>query len=699
MNIKIINEEKHSQELKLDYLGIDWLKVARSVLLSRELDRLEEEQLTPQRKVKFQFSSAGHELVQVLLAHALDHPHDAAMGYYRSRSFMLASGISPSEALAAGMARSGAPSEGRDVGVIFNKPRENGLTILPTSGDVGAQFTPIAGWAQTIIYRQRVLEETDWEGAVAAAMGGDGSVTANGFWAAMNIATTLLLPMLFLIENNNYGISTPAALQTPNGNISANLASFGNLKTLDGDGTDPIETWELISTAVDHIRKGEGPCLLHMNIPRLSGHTFIDDQAYKSEEEMAADRDRDPVNRLKKFLTEQGLTEEAWDSTLLDVKAELAQAVELAESRPEPDPSQTRRYLFYEEVPQQQGGLRTEGALIPIGSATPHPAGPRINFIDAVRRTLEVEMSINPRLLVFGEDVGVKGGVHGATMDMQSHFGSERVFDTSLSEDGIIGRAQGMALAGLLPVPEIQFRKYADPAYEQISDIGSIRWRTANRFAAPVVVRIPVGFGKNIGDPWHSVSGEAIFAHTLGWHIAYPSNASDAVGLLRTALRSDDPTLFLEHRALLDTREARQPYPGDDFSLPFGDAALLSEGDELTVITWGAMTPRCVEAGRAFQGRVTILDLRTIIPWDQEAVLESVRNTGKALIVHEDTLTAGFAGEIIAAIASQAFTYLDAPIERLGVPDVFIPFNPTLMNAVVPDAERIRQKIDEMLSY
>jgi 2-oxoisovalerate dehydrogenase E1 component len=316
-----------------------------------------------------------------------------------------------------------------------------------------------------------------------------------------------------------------------------------------------------------------------------------------------------------------------------------------------------------------------------------------------VRRTLEVEMQTNPRLLVFGEDVGVKGGVHGATLDMQAHFGPERVFDTSLSEEGIIGRASGMALAGLLPVPEIQFRKYADPAHEQISDLGTLRWRTANQFAAPLIVRIPVGFGKKTGDPWHSVSGEAIYAHTLGWRIAYPSNAEDAVGLLRSALRGDDPTFFFEHRALLDTAEGRRPYPGDNFCLPFGKAAQLTHGDELTVVTWGAMVTRCLEAAQPFAQRVAVLDMRTIIPWDQEAVLESVRHTGKILVVHEDTLTAGFAGEIISAVAGQVFTFLDAPPERLATPDIPIPYHVPSMEAVLPSVELIRSRMQALLDY
>jgi 2-oxoisovalerate dehydrogenase E1 component len=260
-----------------------------------------------------------------------------------------------------------------------------------------------------------------------------------------------------------------------------------------------------------------------------------------------------------------------------------------------------------------QGGQRPDGVLIQVNSSLPQPHGLRINFIDAVRRTMETELKINPRMLVFGEDVRGKGGVHGATLDMQRHFGPERVFDTSLSEEGIIGRSVGLALAGLLPVPEIQFRKYADPAHELITDLGTLRWRTANHFAVPVVVRIPVGYGKKTGDPWHSVTAE------------------DAAGLLRTARRGDDPTFFFEHRALLDTSEGRRPYPGDDYCLPFGKAALLTKGDELAVITWGEVVHRCLAAVKSFPGHVQIIDLRTIIPWDQEAVLEAIRGTGKGL--------------------------------------------------------------------
>lgn len=680
----------------------DWLRVARTLLLSRQLDELEVTHLTPLGKVKYQFSAGGHELAQALLAEALDHPRDAASVYYRSRPFLLANGLTAREALNAGMALTDSPSQGRDVGVVYNLPRRQRATILPASGDVGAQYTPATGWAQAAVYRATVLGDPDWQGALAAALGGDSSTAANGFWAALNIVTTLMLPYLFFIEDNGYGISVPSSLQTPGGNLAANLGSFKNLRIEQCDGSNPEETWRAIQAVVEHIRGGGGPALLRIQVARLHGHTFIDTQAYKSAEVLAEEAKRDPLPHLKAFLVQEKILSEAgWQALSDEIAQELAEALHAAKATPAPapDPEAAQRHLFFTGAAPRQGGLRPENALIPLGSVTPQPSGPRINLLDAVKRTMEHELSLNPRLLVFGEDVGVKGGVHGATSDMQHRFGAERVFDTSLNEDGIIGRAVGMALAGLLPVPEIQFRKYADPAHEQISDLGTLRWRTANNFAAPVVVRIPVGYAKKTGDPWHSVSGEAVYAHTLGWQIAYPSNAEDAVGLLRAALRGDNPVFFFEHRALLDTAEGRRPYPGDDYSLPFGRAARLAEGRELTLVTWGALAPRCLSAARQFAGRVRLLDLRTIVPWDQEQVLESVRQTGKVLVVHEDTYTNGFGAEILAVISEQAFSDLDAPPCRLATPDMPIPFNVNLMNAVIPSEDRIAKKIGELLDW
>jgi 2-oxoisovalerate dehydrogenase E1 component len=305
---------------------------------------------------------------------------------------------------------------------------------------------------------------------------------------------------------------------------------------------------------------------------------------------------------------------------------------------------------------------------------------------------------VNPKVLVFGEDVGRKGGVHLVTEGLQREFGESRVFDTSLSEEGIIGRAVGMAIAGLMPVAEIQFRKYADPAHEQLNNCGSMRWRTANRFAAPIVVRMPGGFGKDVGDPWHSLSGEVQWAHTYGWHVAYPSNSADAVGLLRSAMRGSNPTIFFEHRSLLMTSDGSARYPGDDYVVPFGRGVALTEGTDITIVTWGAMVHRVLPAAAKFSGRAEVIDLRTIAPWDRALVLESVAKTGRCLVVHEDNITAGFGAEIAAVVARETFWQLDAPVDRLAVEDVPMPYHPVLLDAVLPDADRIASRIDWLLS-
>jgi 2-oxoisovalerate dehydrogenase E1 component len=299
---------------------------------------------------------------------------------------------------------------------------------------------------------------------------------------------------------------------------------------------------------------------------------------------------------------------------------------------------------------------------------------------------------------VFGEDVGRKGGVHLVTEGLQKRFGERRVFDTSLSEEGIVGRAVGMALAGLVPVAEIQFRKYADPAAEQLNNLGTMRWRTANRFAAPLVVRMPGGFGKDVGDPWHSLSDEVRFAHAVGWQVAMPSNAADAVGLLRAAMRGENPTVFFEHRSLLMTSDGSSRYPGDDFIVPFGRATRVREGDALTLVSWGALLHRCGEAAGRFGDAVELLDLRTVAPWDRAAVLASVTKTGRCLIVHEDTLTAGFGAEVAATVARDAFWHLDAPVERLAVEDVPMPYHPVLLDAVLPSVELIAETIERVLA-
>jgi 2-oxoisovalerate dehydrogenase E1 component len=682
-----------------DVMSEYWRRVAWLTQLSRALDALEETRLVPEKKILYQFSARGHDMAQAMLGLNLTDPHDAVCGYYRSRPLLLALGVAPEEALGSSMARAGGYSGGRDIGAVFNFPNPAGASALPMCGGVGAQFTPTAGWAQAIDYHAKALKDPAWVQAIAVALGGDASVATNGFWSALTMATTLRLPMLFYIEDNGWGISVPGALQTPGADIAANLAAFSGLTVLAGDGADPAEASALIQEAVSHVRAARAPALLRLKVPRLEGHSFQDTQAYKSAETIAAEEARDPLPRLKAHLAARQIGEAEWEAIAADAAAAAEQARAKAEARPEPDPSTVARFVYSDpDESQLQGGLRATGIAVPPSTDELHPEGQRINMGAAIRRTLEGELARNPRLAVFGEDVGPKGGVHGVTLGLQEKFGAERVFDTSLSEEGIIGRAVGMALAGLMPAAEIQFRKYADPAAEQINDAGTLRWRTHNRFACPMVVRMPVGFLRS-GDPWHSQTDEARFIHAPGWKVAAPSNAEDAAGLLRAGLRGDDPVIFLEHRAMLDAAWARRPWPGDDYALPFGRAKITRAGDEITLVAWGAMVERC-EAAAQKSGRSTeVIDLRSLAPWDRVAVLASVAKTHRCLIVHEDLRTAGFGAEIAAEVADSAFLDLDAPVARLTMPDIPSPHSPILMEAVVPSVDDIAARIDELVAF
>jgi 2-oxoisovalerate dehydrogenase E1 component len=688
--------------------GVDWRRIAYHTLVSRALDDIEEatnrNRTTVPREhlVLYQFSARGHDMAQAILGTFLDHPHDAAGAYYRSRPLLLTLGLSIEDAFASPLGRSGGFSDGRDIGVVCNLPNRRGPLVLPMSGDVGSQYTPVAGWAQAITYYRDVLGDESYRGSIGVALGGEGSVATNGFWSSLTIATTLQLPMLFYIEDNGLGISVRGDMQTPGGNIASNLASFGNLLVRDGDGTDPAEAAELLGDVVRYVRSGAGPALIRLTVPRLSSHSGPDNQkGYRTDEEIAADWARDPLPKLRAHLVPAMISEEEWEELEAEVRREVDAGLAAARARPMSDPARVRRFV-YAEAPQP-GDAETFGGLASPeldalgGTDVPSEGGETLRLAEAIRRTLYHELEVNPKLLVFGEDVGRKGGVHLVTEGLQKQFGDRRVFDTSLSEEGIVGRAVGMAVAGLTPVAEIQFRKYADPATEQLNNCGTMRWRTVNRFAAPIVVRMPGGFGKDVGDPWHSLSAEVSFAHALGWQVVYPSNAADAVGLLRAAMRSRNPTIFFEHRALLMTSDGSARYPGDDYVLPLGRAAVLCEGTDLTLVTWGALVHRAIEAAGRFADRVEVIDLRTIAPWDREAVLASVRKTGRCLILHEDTLTAGFGAEIAAMLAKEAFWFLDAPVDRLAVEDVPMPYHPVLLEAVLPGVDRIAERLDSLL--
>jgi 2-oxoisovalerate dehydrogenase E1 component len=692
----------------------DWRRIAYNALVSRALDDIEEatnrnKATTPRENlVLYQFSARGHEVAESILGSLIDHPHDAASAYYRSRPLLLSLGLSIEDAFASPLGRAGGFSDGRDIGVVCNLPNRDGPIVLPMSGDVGSQYTPCAGWAQSVRYHADVLGDDTWNGAIGVVLGGEASVATNGFWSALTIATTLSLPMLFYIEDNGLGISVPGELQTPGGDIARNLTAFGNLLVRNGDGTDPAETAYLLAECVAHVRGASGPALVRLTVPRLCSHSGPDNQrGYRTDEEIAADTRRDPLPRLRSHVVPALLSEKEWAALEAEVAMDVQAGLDAARARPNPNPSTVARWVYADDAadsPEAYGGLsRTERSALG-GNASIETGTGVVRFAEAVRRALRHELEANPKVVVFGEDVGRKGGVHLVTEGLQKQFGVARVFDTSLSEEGIIGRAVGMAISGLMPVAEIQFRKYADPAAEQLNNCGTLRWRTANRFAAPIVVRMPGGFGKDVGDPWHSLSDEVRFAHAYGWQVAIPSNASDAVGLLRSAMRGANPTIFFEHRSLLMTSDGSARYPGDDYIVPFGKATVLREGSDLTLVSWGALIHRCAEAVEHVESksgrdhRVELIDLRTIAPWDRECILASVRKTGRCLIAHEDNITAGFGAEVAATLAKDAFWHLDAPVDRIAVDDVPMPYHPVLLDAVLPTVERIVARVEALLA-
>lgn len=534
-------------------IALDWRRVAYNALVSRALDDVEEAtnrnkaNVPREHLILYQFSARGHEVAQCILGGMINHRHDAASAYYRSRPLLLSLGLSIEDALAGPLGRSGGFSDGRDIGVVCNFPNPNGPIVIPMSGDVGSQYTPCAGWAQAVVHHREVLGDAGYAGAMGVVLGGEASVATNGFWSALTMATTLKLPMLFYIEDNGLGISVRSDMQTPGADIAKNLESFANLFIRNGDGTDPDESSRLIGECVAHVRSGAGPALVRLTVPRMCSHSGPDNQrGYRTDAEIEADTKRDPMPRLRNFLVPARLSDGEWSALEKEVERDVAAALEGARSRPAPLAETVGRFVYADETADEAyGGLSRDERSALGGSDSVQNVGEMLRFAEAVRKTLARELEVNPKVVVFGEDVGRKGGVHLVTEGLQRKFGEARVFDTSLSEEGIVGRAVGMAISGLMPVAEIQFRKYADPAAEQLNNCGTMRWRTNNRFAAPIVVRMPGGFGKDVGDPWHSLSDEVRFAHAYGWQVAMPSNASDAVGLLRAAMRSANPTIFL----------------------------------------------------------------------------------------------------------------------------------------------------------
>jgi len=631
---------------------MDWGKVAYFCLLSRFMDLKEKSERLP-----MSFPAMGHELVQVLTALFMEHEKDSASVYYRSRPLVLALCMKPEDIFYANMGR------GRDVGMMYYL-REK---ILPTVGDVGGQFPKAVGWAQAIRYK-------GWDGAVAVAMGGDGSIASSGFWSALNIATTLNLPMVFVIEDNGWGIGVPSYLQTPGGNIAENLRSFKNLTVLEGRGYIPEETYRVLKDGFEIARKN-GAVLIRFEVARIEGHSISDRQEYRSREEIEKTREKDPIVYLRSLV-------ENWEELESKAKADVERAWEEAKKR-EGERRNLKKYIFFE-------GEFAQGDKVREFKMNKHS---KMKMALTIRKAMEEALEENEDVLIFGEDVGLKGGIYGITRGLIERFGERRVFDTSLNELGIVGRAEGMAYAGLKPIAEIQFRKYADEARQAIHNIGFVRWRTNNAFSAPIILRMPVGFLRGISDPWHSFSAEQEFLHMFGWKIAYPSNAEDAYYLLKEALSMNDPVIFLEHRELYFSKLAEREISE---YLPFGKCRVVKSGNSLTIVSWGYTLYEALEGVKDMD--VEVIDLRTLKPWDEELVFESVKKTGRLLVVHEDSLTCGFGAEIVSRVVEETFESLKIAPRRLAVPDVPIPFSQELFNLAYPASDKIRKVVEEMLS-
>jgi 2-oxoisovalerate dehydrogenase E1 component len=682
----------------------------RTMLLSRRLDD-RELQLKNQSLSYFQISGAGHEAVQVAAGLALRRGHDWVFPYYRDRALCLTLGLTAGDMLLNAVgARDDPNSGGRQMPTHWSSPT---LRIVSPSSACTTQCLHAVGAAEAGELLPRLVgigsDSPSLDGEVTLVTLGDGQTSGGEFWESLNTACTGRLPVVYLVEDNGYAISVPVEVQTPGGDISELLESFPGLHVIRVDGTDGVASFRAMSEAVAWARGRSGPALVHARVTRPYSHSMSDDERhYKSAAEREAEAARDPLRRFADFLVTAGhATEADLDAVAADVDREIQAAADRAVAAPKPDPSTAALYVYSPTVDPASATFETVPA--PDASGSPE------TMVSAINRTLRDEMARDARIVVFGEDVADasraeilsevtgKGGVFKATLGLQREFGRERVFNSPLAEANIVGRAIGMAVRGLKPVVEIQFFDYIWPAMMQIRDeLTMLRYRSNNDWSCPVVIRVPIGGYLKGGALYHSQSGESIFAHCPGLRIAFPSTAEDAAGLLRTAIRTDDPVLFLEHKHLYRQTYNKGIYPGPDYTLPFARAAIRREGSDVTVVTWGALVQRTVQAAeRASQEGidVRVIDLRTIAPYDWESIAAAVQATSRIVIAHEDQLTCGFGAELAARIADELFEHLDAPVKRLGALDCPVAYSPVLEEAILPQADDVLDTIRATARY
>jgi 2-oxoisovalerate dehydrogenase E1 component len=685
------------------------LHVYRCMLLSRRIDD-KEIQLKHQSQIFFQISGAGHEAVLVAAGLVLKPGYDWFFPYYRDRALCLQLGMTPLEMFLAGVGSKEDPaSGGRQMPSHWG---HTALNIVSGSSPTGTQVLHAVGAAEAGVIYGRVPEIPDrasrfHDDEVVYVSLGEGATSEGEFWEALSGTCTKRLPVLFLVEDNGYAISVPVEVQTPGGDISRLVRSFPGLHVDSIDGTDFFASLRAMREATAYVRERKGPALVHARCIRPYSHSLSDDEKlYKTPAEREAEARRDPIVRFAEFLrTNNVATEEELAAMLSEIEREINEAAIAALQAPKPDKNTARLWVYSPDVDPASSAFETP----------PHPEGKADTMVAAINRTLKDEMARHPRIVVFGEDVADasrkealsivsgKGGVFKLTHGLQRLFGDARVFNSPLSEAGIVGRAVGMAVRKIKPVVEIQFFDYVWPAMMQIRDeMSMLRYRSGNNFSCPMVIRIPIGGYLRGGGPYHSQSGESIFAHCPGIRIAFPSNAVDAAGLLRTAIRCDDPVMFLEHKHLYRQTYTKGEYPGSEFMIPFGKAKLRRDGDHVLVVTWGALVQRSVLAANqaAKDGISTaVLDLRTIAPYDWEAVASQVKRVNRAVIAHEDQLTCGFGAEIAARIAGELFEHLDAPVRRVGALDTPVAYHPDLEEAILPQAADVLRAIRETAHY
>jgi 2-oxoisovalerate dehydrogenase E1 component len=682
--------------------GLDPDQLIRAFRIMHLARRLDDREITLKRqnKIFFQVSGAGNEAVQVAAGMVLRPGHDWFYPYYRDRALCLALGVTPFEMLQQAVGAAGDPaSGGRQMPSHWGHPR---CHIVSGSSATGTQFNQAVGCAEASRYRGRGDEVT----LVAA---GDGATSQGEFWEALNAACLERLPLLFLIEDNGYAISVPVEFQTAGGSISSLVAGFTGLLRQEVDGTDFLASFRAMKTAAEYCREGRGPALVHARVIRSYSHSLSDDERlYKTEAERQAEAERDPLLRFPKFLADEGVADaHALQRITHEIDQEVLEATEQALGEEPPAPSSALSRLYSETVDPTSDEF----------DAAPRFLGEPKTMVDLINATLREEMRRNPDMVVFGEDVADcsreknlsevkgKGGVFKVTHGLQREFGANRSFNTPLAEASIVGRAIGMATRGLKPVAEIQFFDYIWPAMMQLRDeLATLRWRSNGGFSCPAVIRVPIGGYLSGGAIYHSQSGEVTFTHIPGLRVAMPSNALDACGLLRTALRADDPVLFLEHKRLYREPYNRSPHPGEDFTIPFGRARIVKPGNNLTVITYGALVQKALVAAAQVERRtprasIEIIDLRTLAPYDWQAIRTSVEKTSRVMVAHEDCLSWGYGAEIAARIAGELFHRLDAPVRRVGALDTWVGYHPRLEAAILPQSEDLAVEMDHLLAY